>query len=200
LGKWFLALAAIATLAYSFRYPLMTSAASAWVVNEPLLKADGIVVLGGGLDSRPLIAAELYRRGLAREVLVAIPDAHPAAKLHVMPADAEVTVALLRKLGVPESAILPFGGRVASTRDEAQALRKWVELHPGYRLIIPTDPFHTRRVRYIFGRELEGLPVHIRVMSVPNERYDPLEWWKSEEAVLQFQNEIIKLAFYYLHR
>jgi uncharacterized SAM-binding protein YcdF (DUF218 family) len=116
-----------------------------------------------------------------------------------MPAEADVTVAVLRKLGVPAAAIVPFGGAVRNTREEAQALRKWLEQHPIRRLIIPTDPFHTRRVRYIFERELGGLPVHVRVMSIPNTRYDPLQWWKSEEGTLHFQNEFIKLLYYVFH-
>jgi len=64
----------------------------------------------------------------------------------------------LRKMGVPESAIECFGGDVKSTRDEAYRVRRWLERHPARRLIVPTDPFHTRRVRFVFDRATHITP------------------------------------------
>ena len=193
-----LLVAVLCAAAFAFRHPLMTLGARLWIVDDPVEKADAVVVLGGGLDSRPFAAADLYKRGLAPVVLVAETEISPAAQMQLMPADVEVSAAILRKLGLPDSAVQKFGGAVTSTRDEAQAVRRWLEQHPAERIIIPTDPFHTRRVRYVFERELDGLPVRIIVASIPSKRYDPLQWWKSEEATINFQNEIIKLAYYWL--
>src|ERR1039458_2085853 len=57
-------------LCFAFRSPLLTGLANAWIVNEPLERADAIVVLGGGLEIRPFEAARLYHEGLAPKVLL----------------------------------------------------------------------------------------------------------------------------------
>ena len=40
-------------------------------MSDRLDAADAIVVLGGGLDVRPAAAAELYRRGISKRIIVA---------------------------------------------------------------------------------------------------------------------------------
>ena len=177
----------------------MSSAARAWLVNDALEQGDVVVVLGGGADSRPFAAAELYKRGYAPVVLVADPSPGtlPAVRRPGR-SEGQMAVDRLRRMGVPDSAIVRFGGEVTSTRDEAHGVRRWLEQHRVHRVVIPTDPFHTRRVRFIFERELKGLAVQITVICIPNQRYDPLEWWKSEEATRIFGREIVKLVFYYL--
>ena len=192
-------IAALLAALFVFRHPLMTLAARAWMVSDPLEAADAVVVLGGSLDSRPFIAGELYKRGLAPLILVAESRRSPATEANVLPTDAAAAASILRRMGVPDSAVQRFGDGVASTREEAVALRRWIESHPARRFIIPTDPFHSRRARIIFDRELKGLPVRLTVTSIPNKRYDPLQWWKSEEAAIRFQNEIAKLVYYWIH-
>lgn len=202
-GRWLrrLVILVIACgLLYAFRFPLMTQAAQMWIISDPLEKADAAIVLGGSMDARPSYAAELYRRGLVPLVLVAEVNTNTAVDLQLIPLESEISAAILKKLGVPDAAIQRFGHSVTSTRDEAVAARKWLEQHPAKRLIIPTEPFNTRRARYIFKRELHGLDVQLTVTAIPNKRYDPLQWWKSEEATLNFQNEIIKLAYYWFHK
>lgn len=187
-------------LLFGFRHPLMTTAARAWILDESLEKSDAAVVLGGGVDTRPFFAADLYKRGMVPLVLLAEVKRGPAVLLNVMPSDSDASKAVLLKQGVPESAIQPIGDAVNSTRDEAIGVREWLKGHPAARrLIIGTDPFHTRRVRYIFEHELKGLPVQLIVTSVTTKRYDPLQWWNSEQATLDFQNEIAKMIYYWLH-
>ena len=57
-------------LAWSERAPILTSIATSWVISDSLQPADAAVVLGGGTDTRPSAAAELYRRGLVKLILV----------------------------------------------------------------------------------------------------------------------------------
>src|SRR6476469_7048467 len=55
---------------YSFRAPILTAIAKAYVVNEPIEKADAVVALGGGLQYRTFEAARIYHAGLAPKVLI----------------------------------------------------------------------------------------------------------------------------------
>ena len=42
---------------------VLRGAADIWIVSDPVSRADAIVVLGGGLETRPFIAAQMWRRG-----------------------------------------------------------------------------------------------------------------------------------------
>jgi uncharacterized SAM-binding protein YcdF (DUF218 family) len=181
------------------RHPIMSAAAKGWIVDDGAIKCDAVVVLGGGLDSRPSFAADLYRRGLVTTVLVSAVRDGPAALKGVIPTETSIAVGLLEKEGVPASAIHTFGKQVNSTRDESVGLHAWLKEHPLQHILIPTDPYHTRRVKWLFKKELKDQHVTVSVASIPCPRYDPLQWWNSEEATISFQNEVVKLAYYWWH-
>ena len=52
------------------REPVLVGAADLWIVSDSITRADAIVVLGGGLETRPYAAAELWRRGFADKILI----------------------------------------------------------------------------------------------------------------------------------
>src|ERR1700678_3190476 len=49
---------------------LLRGMAQLWIVSDAVTGADAAIVLGGGLDVRPFAAADLYRRGLVKKVLI----------------------------------------------------------------------------------------------------------------------------------
>jgi uncharacterized SAM-binding protein YcdF (DUF218 family) len=164
------------------RESLLQEAADLWVVSDPLTHADAIVVLGGNSQTRPPVAAELYRRGLANKVLVS----HWS--------DCQHNRAALLKLGVPTSAIEAFGEANTNTREEAVALREWAERNAASVFVIPSEPFMTRRVQWIFRREFSGRPVTIEVRPFDPPGFSLERWWKTDSNALQ--NEILKYLYY----
>ena len=66
-------LAAVAAGGWLMRELLLREAADLWIVSDPISRADAIVVLAGGLETRPFEAAELWRRGLADKILISQP-------------------------------------------------------------------------------------------------------------------------------
>src|SRR5258708_4317123 len=52
------------------REVLLRSAADLWIVSDTITPADAVVVLGGGINTRPFEAADLYAKGLVRKVLL----------------------------------------------------------------------------------------------------------------------------------
>src|SRR5689334_20408445 len=56
-----------------WRAPLLRGVAHLWIVADAPAKADAIVILGGGLDSRPTEAARLFHAGYAPRILVMQP-------------------------------------------------------------------------------------------------------------------------------
>jgi uncharacterized SAM-binding protein YcdF (DUF218 family) len=180
------------------REPLLRGAADLWIESDEVTHADAVVVLGGQIEIRPFAAAELYYRGLASRVLVSNNAEGRAAAIGAVQGHTEANRNVLLKLGVPENAIEVFGQSNKSTRDEAVALREWVDRHGASTIIIPTEAFVTRRVRWIFEREFAGRNIRIEVSSHEPAEYTRAAWWKSSAGLIAFQNEVIKYIYYRL--
>ena len=157
--------------------------------------ADAVVVLGGGLGTRPFVAAELYKKGLVNKVLISQVEEDRAVAIGAVQGYTDSNRQVLLKLGVPANAIETFGKANKNTREEALALREWAERHAASDLIIPTEDFTTRRVRWIFHREFAGAG-RIKVSSFEPTLYTRAEWWKTEQGMLLFQNEVLKYIYY----
>jgi hypothetical protein len=56
----------------------------------PLVARNAIVVLGGGLETRPFVAAELWRRSLADKILISQPPEERAVSIGAMPSHSEL--------------------------------------------------------------------------------------------------------------
>ncbi len=180
------------------RDPFLWGVGELWTVSDAVTHADIIVVLGGGLDVRPFAAAELYQKGLADKVLISQVADDRVATIGAALGHTESNRQVLLRLGVPASAIETFGTANHNTRSEARALRGWVEHHATSTVIIPTEIFAARRMRWIFRRELAGQAVRIEVPSFEPPQYTLANWWKSEHGIVAFQNEILKYAYYRL--
>jgi uncharacterized SAM-binding protein YcdF (DUF218 family) len=192
----FLALCVLLSALYLFRAPLLRGAASAWIVNEPLVHADAIVVLGGGLETRPFEAARLYKQNYAHKILIMNVRLSPSTELGITLPEKDLTRQVLVKLGVPDSDVVDLGTGVASTFDESMAVRTWTRTNAVKSLIIPTDLFHTHRVRWLFRKQLKPTGVAVIVESVAARDYNAANWWHHEDGLIAFESEVIKFAYY----
>lgn len=171
--------------------------AGRWLVlDETPVKADYLVLLGGDL-SRPLYAADLYRQGYARRIVVS----RPALPLQFdnmqrlgirLPRQEEQYRGILLRKGVPASAIDLFGEANLSTVQEAETLRAYLGDRPA-RLLVVTSPYHTRRVKTVFTRVLPRAEVH--VLASPYEEF-PERWWTNQSAAVNVLLESAKLLYY----
>src|SRR5436190_9794966 len=152
---WILIFVALLAVCYLFRAPLLGGIADLWIANDRVEKADAIVVLGGGLETRPAEAARLYLKGIAPKILVLNVQSNATDQLGITIPETELAIFLLLKKEVPESAITVIGHGVANTHDECIAVRHWAEENKPKRLIFPTEQFHTRRVKWFFQKILK---------------------------------------------
>jgi uncharacterized SAM-binding protein YcdF (DUF218 family) len=178
--------------------PLLRGAADLWIVSDPVSRPDVVAVLGGGLEVRPFAAAELYRTGFVTKVLVSRVAEARSTKIGGIPGHTELNRMLLLKLGVPETAIEMFGRANRSTWDEASALREWAGCHHVSRIVVPTEIFSARRVRWIFDREFVGSSVRLEFPAFEGPGYTRAEWWKTEAGLIAFQTEVMKYLYYRL--
>jgi uncharacterized SAM-binding protein YcdF (DUF218 family) len=189
-------LTSVAASGWLMREYVLVGAAELWIVSDPVSRANAVVVLGGGLETRPFAAAELWRRGLADKILISQGPEERAVRIGAHQSHSELNREILLKLGVPASAIETFGTASRNTRDEAVALREWAERNVASVFIIPSEIFPARRVRWIFRREFSGTAVLIEVPSVESPDYTRWDWWKTEQGLIAFQNEFMKYIYY----
>jgi uncharacterized SAM-binding protein YcdF (DUF218 family) len=172
----------------------MRGAARAWIVDEEPVPSDVIVVLAGSLETRPHAAAKLYHAEMAPKILMTdIP-----AREGLETPGVDYASGTLMMNGVPRDAIVIQRTGVTSTIDEANAVLAWCNATGATKVLVVTDPFHTRRVRWIFGRIFEGHATEVRVVASEPVGYDLDRWWQSEFALIEFNNELVKYAYYQL--
>ncbi|HEX2190650.1 MAG TPA: ElyC/SanA/YdcF family protein [Longimicrobiaceae bacterium] len=199
-GAAALALLLAALAAYALRAPLLTGAARLLTVRDSVTRADLILVLGGEVNTRPAHAAELYRRGVAPRVVLVRERAGPAVEAGLYPGRTEVAVRILRRDGVPDSAITvlapPRGA--SSTAEEAAALRAHLARTGTRRVAVVTNPYHSRRARMALRRATRGLRVEVLLSPTPAWGFTERDWWRSEDGLVAYFNEWVKLAAYLL--
>jgi uncharacterized SAM-binding protein YcdF (DUF218 family) len=178
------------------RAPLLRGAADLWIVSDPVTRSDVVAVLGGGLETRPFVAAELYKKGLVNKVLVSQVPESRSTIFGGIPGHSELNRMLLVKLGVPETDIEMFGQGNKNTIEEALALRDWAEQRRVLQIIVPTEIFAARRVQWIFHREFAQSSVRLEIPSFDGPGYSSAEWWKTEAGLIAFQNEVLKYLYY----
>jgi uncharacterized SAM-binding protein YcdF (DUF218 family) len=192
-GWWLLPVFVVlaVAVAWTARASILRGMAERWAISDPLERADGIVVLGGRTDVRASAAADLYKRGFASRILL--------AKTMRDPLETTVTRKLLLKLGVPAEAIVEFGDKLSSTYEEARAVLEWAKSSGAKSVIIPTELFPTRRVRWTFRHEVAPAGVRIIVHAIIKPPgYEVENWWKKESGLIDFRNEVIKFVYYRL--
>jgi uncharacterized SAM-binding protein YcdF (DUF218 family) len=193
LAGWIALIVAVTAIGFMWASPafVLRSAARLWVVSDSVDQADAIVVLGGGLDIRPAAAADLYKRGISRRVLVAKAESDQGRHASL------IREALLQD-GVPPAAIVEFGYRLHSTYGEARGVLEWAKINDVNSVIIPIDIFFTRRARWIFNHELGPAGIRSTVHAVTPKTYSVDNWWQHEAGLVSFRNELIKFAYYRL--
>jgi uncharacterized SAM-binding protein YcdF (DUF218 family) len=186
------------TLSFCFRFQILMAAGRAWLVPNTASNADAIYILGGNLDTRPFKSAAFFQEKLAPLVLIPTVEASPAEALGVTVSQAAAAQEILVKQNVPSAAIQLIPANVSSTYEEAEALLRYLQQHPEIKkVLIPTEDYHARRTRWVFRRVIPENLATCSVIPSPHLEFDSSHWWQSEEGLITFQNELIKMVYYY---
>jgi len=170
---------------------LLRRLAGWWVVDEPLEKADVIVVLAGDCfwAGRLRRALEIYRQGWAPWVVLSGQLLHPRLS------EVELVEQEALELGFPRQAILRMSHDGGSTLEEALVLRHFLREHDLRRVIVVTSNFHTRRTRTIY-HALPGMGrTDVRVVAAPDLRFNPDCWWQPRAGLLTLAGELLSLFY-----
>jgi hypothetical protein len=176
----------------SLRESVLRTAGWALVVNEPVVPADIIVL---SVDSGPagaLEAADLVQSGISKRVAVFTdpPSAEDREFIRRgLPYEDEGArqVHRLRLLGVTDVVLI---ARVNGTEDEGQVLPAWCDEHQLRSIVFVATKDHSRRLRRVLDRAMEGHATRVMVHTARYSSFDPDRWWKTRLGV---RTEIVEL-------
>lgn len=194
---WF-ALALSAVALYLGRDWLLPQVSGFLDVSERPHAVDYVMVLGGGDETRPFVAAALYGASLAKGVIVPSVERAPEVEDGLYPPEEVVIRRALHHEGVPETAIIVLDGLVGSTRAEAEALGRFLDAHPDASIGVVTTHYHTRRARLLFQRTLGERAARVCFFAAPVDGFTPDNWWRFSHGVASYSEEYLKFALYRL--
>lgn len=173
----------------------LTALGALLIVSGPLQEADAIVILAGDEDERLAHGAQLLERGYA--------DWYVITNMHIETSNPQRSYAFIvrrkaMRLGVPEDRILTVPEIVATTYEEAVAIRAFTEQQGFRSLIVVTSPYHTRRARWIINEVFDGSGIAITVRPVEDHGYTAGSWWRSTAGWRFTTSEYAKLLAHLL--
>src|SRR5260370_801759 len=169
---------------YLARRPILRFAAEWWIIEDPLDKADALIVLGDDnfYADRATRGAQLFREGKAPVIVASGRRLRPYAVIEVLMEHD------LGERGVPRDKIVRFAQDADSTLEEARSLAKLAKERKWHSVIVVTSNFHTRRARYIFQRVFpQGMEV--RIASARDGDFDPEHWWEKRKSIKELTQE-----------
>jgi uncharacterized SAM-binding protein YcdF (DUF218 family) len=162
-------------------------------VEDPLDKAQAIVVLSGRIPMRAKEAARLYKAAYAPQVWLTRAN-EPAASLQEMHiaylGEDFFNSRVLMHEGVPANAIRVLEPPIDNTADEVRAIAAELEQEKGAAVIIVTSKAHTRRVRTLW-RELTGGRGRAIVRAASTDPFAPGHWWCATGDALDVMREVL---------
>jgi uncharacterized SAM-binding protein YcdF (DUF218 family) len=168
-----------------------------WLVREdPLAKADEVVVLSGTMPVRAEEAGRIFQMGYAPEVWVSTPDS-PREELAAMgipfSGEEDYSRAVLIHEGVPAADVKIFPQSIVDTENEIEEISAQMLRDGKSSAIIVTSPEHTRRVRLLWSK-LAGKNLRLIVRGAPQDPFDANHWWRNTRDTFSVVRELLGIV------
>jgi uncharacterized SAM-binding protein YcdF (DUF218 family) len=193
-----IAVAALFTLCWILRYPLLRAAGDHLIMEDPIAHADAVFVLGGSAMDRGSEAARLYAQGISdRFIFTGAPVNTDLQALRIDSTEAECTRSIAVRNGIPFPLTTALD-KGTSTFEEAGVLLAIAQAGHMDTVMIVSNRFHLRRVRFVFRERFRKAGITVLLHGAPSTQFDERTWWASEEGLIMLNNEYVKLAYYHL--
>lgn len=155
------------------------------VVNQPPVKSEAVIVLGGGPIQRIEKGVALFRQGYARRIIVSggVPENPFQDQAQAMKRDAV-------SMGVPTRAIFE-DNRATTTYQNAFYTKRIMLRHGWSSALVVSSSFHMRRVSLVFGLVYRGSGIRLRFVSSPDPSFYPSKWWATPEGRYLVTSELV---------
>lgn len=161
-----------------------------------------IVLLMGSVGDRSLGAAELYNEGKANKVVM-VESCSPGVdilreKNITVKTMAERSKSILEELAVNEEDIIILSGNTKNTKDEAIAIRKYLEDKTTHidSIILVTSKYHSFRSKLIFQQVLRKCGIIIYSAPTDYDSFFAKGWYFNRSNVKRVITEYIKLIYF----
>jgi uncharacterized SAM-binding protein YcdF (DUF218 family) len=166
------------------RHELLRSAGTMLVAQDPLAKADIIIVSTDSLSEGVFEASELVHAGIAARVglfeQARTPMQSELERRGLPRFDIQAySIELLHALGITQIELIP---PVVGTNDEGAVLRRWCAAKNIRSVVFVSVADHSRRSRRVLGRALARNGVSVTVRWARYSQFDPDTWWQSRNG------------------
>lgn len=169
---------------------------------DPLEKADAVMVLAGERVNRWLEAHDLVREGWAEVIVLSggYRESRERALLEQgvrIPSEGDVARDALVQLGHAPASVRVLGF-ADNTAAEAGLLRQEATARGWSRVIVVTSKLHTRRAGFALRRELSGTNIRVIVRASRYDDDDPAKYWRKRRTLRAMLSEAPKMIAYLL--
>lgn len=180
----------IAAALYAGRAALLQALGDFLTVNDPLRRADAIIVVSGNGPDRIGTSAALLREGFGRVLIVSggpyeLRRGRYRNSAHVMRDEAIAE-------GVPREQVLLDDG-ATSTYENAVGSARVMKEHGLRSAIVVTSPYHARRTGLVFSRVFRAQGLSLSVRSAERSFFQARRWWTRHRDRQLVVREYVKL-------
>jgi len=193
-----LVLAPFSLALFGARAPMLRAAGGLLVADDPVPRADVIVVATGSDGAGTLEAADLVKSGVAPRVAVFADPPDPVVDREFLrrgipyeDAGARM-LRQLKALGVETTEEIPRA--VAGTSDEGKVLPEWCARRGFRAVVVVTTADHSRRLKRVLRRSMQGHATLVTVRAARFSPFDPDRWWETREGTRTQLIELQKLV------
>ena len=185
------------------REPILRAVGRALVVKEPIAPADTIVIALDAGGAGVLEAADLVQSGIATRVAV---FADPPGRVdhefirRGLPYEDQAArqIRQLGMLGVRDIVTIPR--TAAGTQGEGEVLPVWCDQHRFGSIVIVTTTDHSRRLRRVLDRSMNGHKTRIAIQPSRYSDFDPDRWWETRSgmrtAIIELQKLLLDVVLH----
>ena len=189
----------------SISFYIVHHAGSFLVLDDQPDNTDIMVVLMGSTGDRMLQAYDLYSAGISDKVLlvntfVAGNDILAERGVHLK-SNTEIAKEIGVALGIEPNALIIIPGSAQSTREEADAVRNYIQSNENIsNILLISSSYHTRRARLIFNRAFSRLESPVDVYVKPSEYsgFNHRQWYRERESAKRVMMEYTRLIHFLL--
>jgi uncharacterized SAM-binding protein YcdF (DUF218 family) len=177
---------------------LFLNAGKFYDVSTNPTKSDILVSLGGDNGNRIKKTLELYENNLSisnKIIITGVDNFDSKMKLYEL----DWRASYLMKNGIKENDII-LNSQAQNTFEEMKFIKQYLIAHNMKKVLLITDPPHSRRILFFANTVLKYSDAHIELQIVGSEN----DWWNAKtyytnpEAIIFVINESIKYSYYYI--
>lgn len=197
-----LAAGVLVTMIVACHVPLLRIVAGVLVVDDPLVPAEAVVVVGRSGLYRAVPIDELvglYRKGLARQIVLIEDRSSRIVEAGIVPTLETVLRRELAARGIPEKVLTALPGDYHAGWNSARRLSDWLQEHPTGQVTVLCDEFDSRRSAYVVRSVLRTTDAaRVRWRALPDQRFQTTNWWRTRQGMTELFGAYVSLLHTYL--